>query len=419
MELVNKFDNGLAGVAGDTGSTGVVTNSGNRQDTGQYWQMATCQGDPMAHDKEQLTASGNDGRDVIIGGFRQFLPPGQAPVYPKPPHCNGRGLSDLGEYLIRRMMAKGMIVDPDHMSVSARDEVLALVEAERYSGVVSSHTWSSPDADPRILKAGGVITPYAGNSNSFVKEWKRIKPLRDKRWLFGFGYGADMNGFGSQGGPRGADVPNPVTYPFKSPIDPGVTFDKQRSGEKIYDINVHGVDHYGLYPDWWEDLRKIAGQEIIDDMAKGSEAYLQMWERAEGIKANRCLPARTRFTAGGLGKLRLGAGPQDVLKATSQPNARPGRTWTYCVQGPRDDRQAGQVKPVFSPEGTLALIATTGPEHSAPVRQRHPRPQRGLRSEVRLRRPQGPRAVRGGRLAAGVADQGGPAELRAPGGVLA
>ena len=56
--------------------------------------------------------------------------------------------------------------------------------------------------------------------------------------------------------------------------------DRQRSGTRTYDINTDGVDHYGLYPDWIEDLRKVGGQQIVDDMANGAEAYLQMWERA-------------------------------------------------------------------------------------------------------------------------------------------
>ena len=41
------------------------------------------------------------------------------------------------------------------------------------------------------------------------------------------------------------------------------------------------MDHYGLYPDWVEDLRQVAGSQIVDDMANGAEAYLQMWARAE------------------------------------------------------------------------------------------------------------------------------------------
>jgi hypothetical protein len=56
---------------------------------------------------------------------------------------------------------------------------------------------------------------------------------------------------------------------------------KQTSGFRAYDINVHGVDHYGLYPDWVEDLRIIAGPQIVTDLANGAEAYLQMWARAE------------------------------------------------------------------------------------------------------------------------------------------
>ena len=80
----------------------------------------------------------------------------------------------------------------------------------------------------------------------------------DPRYYFGFGYGADINGLGAQGDPRGADVRRTrSTYPFTGLG--GVTVDKQRSGERVYDINVDGVAHYGLYPDWVQDLRKVAG----------------------------------------------------------------------------------------------------------------------------------------------------------------
>ena len=116
--------------------------------------------------------------------------------------------------------------------------------------------------------------------------------MRDPRFYGGVGWGADMNGFGAQGGPRSG--PNPVTYPFKS-FDGKVTLGKQRSGQRVYDINVDGVAHYGLYPDWVEDLRKQAGEEIIRDLGRGSEAYLQMWERADGIPTG-CRPARARLT---------------------------------------------------------------------------------------------------------------------------
>ncbi len=37
----------------------------------------------------------------------------------------------------------------------------------------------------------------------------------------------------------------------------------------------------GLYPDWVEDLRVVAGPQIVEDLASGAEAYLQMWERTQ------------------------------------------------------------------------------------------------------------------------------------------
>ena len=60
------------------------------------------------------------------------------------------------------MIAKKMIIDPDHLSVRARQQLLDIVEKERYSGIVSSHSWSTPDSIPRIYRAGGFVTPYAG-----------------------------------------------------------------------------------------------------------------------------------------------------------------------------------------------------------------------------------------------------------------
>ncbi len=117
-------------------------------------------------------------------------------------------------------------------------------------------------------------------------KWKKHLTWADPRYYFGIGYGADINGLGAQGDPRGANAPNKVTYPFKGLG--GVTIDKQVSGERVYDINVDGVSHYGLYPDWIEDLRKQGGSAIADDMARGSEAYLDMWERAQGVTNDAC-----------------------------------------------------------------------------------------------------------------------------------
>jgi hypothetical protein len=338
MELVNKFDNAFSGVAGDSGDTGLVVNQGNLGETGHYWKMDTCtEADGSAHDKTQhnfhdQSGAPDDftGRDALAGGiFGIFGASGAAPIYPEGPHCNVRGLTDLGEKMIRGMARRGMIFDPDHMSARAQTQALNLVESMGYSGIVSSHGWSNDTIYPRIYKLGGMITPYAGGSGGFVNEWMKSKAWADGRYYFGFGYGSDMNGFGSQGAPRRG--PNPVEYPFTGLG--GATIGQQQSGTRTYDVNTDGVAHYGLYPDWIEDLRRIAGEEIVEDMARGSEAYLQTWERAIGIAPDACRPDVPDLTKADLGRLRTGMTPREVLSAIGQPGVRSGSTFTYCIEG--------------------------------------------------------------------------------------
>src|SRR3954453_8244546 len=102
----------------------------------------------------------------------------------------------------------------------------------------------------------------------------------------------------------------------------------------------------------------IAGNDIVTDLSKGPEAYLQMWERAQGIAPTRCQPARSRVTGAGIGRVRVGVSWQDELRSAGQPGSRPARVWSYCLQR-RDKRPAGEVKAVFTPAGQAALVAST------------------------------------------------------------
>jgi hypothetical protein len=333
MELVNKFDNALSGVAGDEGQTGVAVNSANFLETGSFWGMKTCPESyaPGVHDKEQLAGPPElTGRDTLFGAImEQYGGPVSPPVYPSAPHCNHRGLTDLGAHTIRQMAARHMIFDPDHMSVAGRKSSLTLLERLRYPGVVSSHSWSTPDAYPRIYRLGGVVTPYAGDSKGFVAKWRRHLGWADPRYYFGFGYGADINGLGAQGDPRGVHARNPVRYPFRGLG--GVSIHKQHSGKRVYDINVDGVAHYGLYPDWIEDLRRLSGNAIVDDMSRGPEAYLQMWERAVGVDNDGCRDASARKPVGVFRDLRRGSTTKQVLLRAGQPHSRLGDTFGYCA----------------------------------------------------------------------------------------
>jgi hypothetical protein len=355
MELVNKFDNALAGVAGDEGSTGYLVNAANTLETGSPWRMQTCDpNDPEVHDKDQDNSAPIPSQDAMFGALLKVLPTSvynmvpQIPLYPAKHHCNKLGLSDLGTATIKGMVARHMIFDPDHMSVKARQQSLNLIDALHYSGVVSSHSWSTPDAYPRIYDESGFITPYAGDSTGFVGKWKKHLTWANPGTYWGFGYGADINGLGAQGNPRPDAEDNPVTYPFTGLG--GVQVDRQVSGQRVFDINQDGVAHYGLYPDWIEDLRKIAGGDIVEDMARGPEAYLQMWERAYGVTPNACTnPAYKKSPAFFHANLPVGTGWWQTIKRVGQPDRRLGRQFSYCTT-------AGKRTVNFSAAGKLTSI---------------------------------------------------------------
>ncbi len=364
LEITNKFDNALTGVAGDNGTLGTVINGANFLQTGTFWDLEPC-ADPDNHDHSPTdTGAPHNDDQIIFNGLDELGV--VVPDYEDGPLCNQRGFSELGEHALTEIMGKGMIFDPDHMSVIARDQAMDMVEEEKYRGLISSHSWSTPNALPRLYKLGGVITPYAGGSEGFYHEWQHLDALREEfgRNYFGVGWGADMNGFGSQGNPRGAGAPNPVTYPFES-FDGEVTLDKQVSGQRTFDINTDGVAHYGLYPDWVQDVQNVAGADgdkVIEDLSRGAEAYLQMWERARGIEGVQCGGWGERdFTPLGLGdRIRLHANTKPTLRHAGQPEDREV-TWTWCAN-PNDESK--RVKAVFTGGGNVALILSTLGQHA-------------------------------------------------------
>jgi hypothetical protein len=331
---VHKFDNAFGGTKMDGGALGLVINGGNHLETNHFWDVKTC--DTKAQDSRQLTPGdiGAPINTVTIGIYgtplANLIPGGAAPVYPPAPHCNQQGLTDLGAYLLERMMDKHF--------VKTGNKALSLMEQRGYSGVVSPHSWSSPEQFPRIYKLGGFITPIAHSSpEAFVEEWKQVKKLRDKRFRFGFGYGSDMNGLAAQSAPTSM---HPVPYPFRS-ADGRVTFQRERWGQRVFDINKDGVANYGMYADWLAELRILGGPPMMGDMMHGAEAYLETWERAYGVPTIGCRPAALRA-------LRVGDSSSKVLRKAGQPSSRPGSSFRYC---------GGRVRVVFNSKGRVARIA--------------------------------------------------------------
>ena len=253
MFLCHKFDNALCGVRFDSETQGSIVQVGNLLGSVTTWDVETCTG--PAHDNNVQLSS--------------------VPT----PHCNKKGLTSLGAYAVRGMMQRGMMIEVDHMSVKAADQTLDILEAARYPGVISSHSWSDASYLPRIWALGGMVTQYGNPSQQFVAEWRRTAAQRQQYGVTGYGYGLDANGFGKQPGARPSNGGNPVRYPFTS-ADGAVTLNRLTTGQRTWDVNVDGVANYGLVPDWIEDMRILGGQAIVDDMNRGAEQYLRTWEGA-------------------------------------------------------------------------------------------------------------------------------------------
>lgn len=253
MFVCHKFDNALCGVRFDSETQGSIVQAGNLLGSLTTWDVETCTG--SAHDN---TVQGST-----------------VPT----PHCNKKGLSALGEHMVRGMVQRKMIVEIDHMSVKAADQTLDILEAARYPGVISSHSWEDTSYLPRIYALGGMVTQYGNPSQQFVDEWRRTAPVRRQYGVTGYGFGMDSNGFGEQPGARPNNAGNPVRYPFTS-LDGSVTLNRLTTGQRTWDVNVDGVANYGLVPDWVQDLRTLGGQELVNDLLRGAEQYLRTWEGA-------------------------------------------------------------------------------------------------------------------------------------------
>ena len=74
-------------------------------------------------------------------------------------------------------------------------------------------------------------------------------------------------------------------------------------------------------------------------MARGAEAYLQMWERAVGIKPDSCRNPGLRKSVAAVaatGRARHDA-PLAVMRAVGQPFSRLGTTYGVCAKTPSDN----------------------------------------------------------------------------------
>ena len=276
----HKFDNQLSGAVLEDG----FINIGEALSTGHYYEAELCN----AETKGKPMTSGIPlvGQVPPISGLLGQI--GVTPTYENSDDlCNWRGLTEKGVYLVNRMIDLNMIIDLDHLSDKAVKQVMNIVEARHYSGVVSSHSYMRSAKDgtlhndfQRMLNAGGFAAHYGKGAEGARTDYKRyLDAVKKTPYLPAVGIGSDMSGLGGQPSPRSNAATDPLRYPFTNEF--GLIFDKQISGNRTFDLNKDGMAHYGMMADLMQDVRERSGKDVYEALMNSAEGYLQMWERAE------------------------------------------------------------------------------------------------------------------------------------------
>lgn len=304
---VHKYDNLFS--AGD-GNKGFIE-IGNMAQTGHFSNFTTdCDPNvPTVFDRGPMSFPGlNEPRDDYfapapndfsmfylnpVGTLAAFLDRLTVPPIPgESNHCQKAGLTALGEFLIERMMSKGMIIEIDHLPRKSYRRAFELLEENDYPAV-GTH---GLDNFGRLYALGGLSVGDLGRCRSATETattdngyQTKLRRMIDNGGYPGLGLGFDLNGFAGAPGPRFGEKSvcstpqsDPLTYPFTSYAG-DVTFQQPRVGNRTLDLNTEGMATIGLLPDLIEDVRRDGVTDAdLEPLFRSAEAYLRMWEKAEG-----------------------------------------------------------------------------------------------------------------------------------------
>lgn len=282
-------DNGFAGAAIEGGVKGKFINALQRAETGRYFDVGTC---PDPSQGEELQGLSPLELDVLSQFFpaTKILMSSPTPTYAPGRHCNVRGLTTLGAHLVRQMMRKGMLVEMDHMSEKAREDVLKIAEQEHYP-VVSGHSdtgglWTQKELK-RLSALGGIASQRLADPADLAKDIVARTSYQSKQRYEAVSLGSDTGGFSSLPAVPTDVATRPLKYPFR--VNGGsVAFVRQTTGQRTFDLNADGVAHYGLLPDLLADMRtQPHGKEATRLLFRSAEAYLRMWTLATTRGAQR------------------------------------------------------------------------------------------------------------------------------------
>lgn len=243
------------------------------------------------------------------------------------------GLTALGQFALKAMMKRGMIVDVDHMSNRSVETALQIAEAVQPGGgypLVSGHSairdrnsqhFNAENSRTRAqLQRIGCLQGMFGLGtdgaqaydwasqylDAFTEMGKPTALCPDKSAL-GKGrvaFGTDTNSlvstprptiFDVKPGtlPRFTDIYNPNNAANDNPLLPAQA--RSTTGARTWDYNFDGVAHYGMYADFVKDVRTAqttplmtkTGKDLVDNhLLRSADYFFRMWQKIESQKTN-------------------------------------------------------------------------------------------------------------------------------------
>jgi microsomal dipeptidase-like Zn-dependent dipeptidase len=301
---IHLADNAFGGTAIYDAKFSVAT----YRDTGHWWNIE-CAAPTDAIFFQFNTYSSNSFLSFLINtfGIKQAPPPSPTCAG----HRNALGLSNpLGVFAVKEMMRRGMIIDIDHSSQKAAEDMLALAEAVPDGGypLVSGHS--------------GIRGPAEGFNAENSRTRAQLQRIGCLQGMFGLGTaGADaynwarqyVDAFNEMGKPSpkcpsgsaanagrvafGTDANSLVETPKPPALSGRVnpvkydTLPRSASGQRQWDYNTEGVVHYGMYRDFVADVRTapanqgMNGVDLVDNhLMRSADAFWRMWQRIEAQK---------------------------------------------------------------------------------------------------------------------------------------
>ncbi|MEH6591528.1 MAG: hypothetical protein V7746_14805 [Halioglobus sp.] len=303
---VHKYDNAFSAGDGDRG----IIEIGNIGHTGHYTNFVKCSEDLLSFDGGfdsggASAASLNQPRDVYdspppldmsnfeadpISALLPVVLMADAPL--QGDYCQKHGLTDLGEFLIKEIMKRGMVLEVDHFPRKSYQQAYDLMNQFDYPAA-GTH---GRNKNGELYALGGISKTNFGRCRSIDSTatmddgfQQRIALKKEKGAYPSEGFAFDLNGFAGYPKPRfgpnsscnDPQTDDGITYPFTS-YGGDVTFTQPMLANRTVDFNNEGMVHLGLVVEVIEDVRRDGvSDEELEPLFRSAEAYIRMWEKSE------------------------------------------------------------------------------------------------------------------------------------------